>query len=155
MPEDNKRERFDFEMLSKNLESRLGSSSGDPLADGKIRDITDGEVIDQIRTSKTSIVSFYREDCPFCKRLMPLLDELALDYRSKVAFSKTNVDKSDNTRAEFDILGVPLVIAFKKGMPVSRVEGLRSMEEYDRWIESIHEGLRPMGMDEGPTTRIE
>jgi len=154
LPDDEEKKSFGFEALTKNLESRLGGSSDDPFANGEVRDITDGEVIDQIRSSKTSIVSFYRDDCPYCERLMPLLDDLAEDYKSKVSFTKVNVDIADVTRSEFNILGVPLVIAFKKGMPVGRVEGLRSIDEYDSWIESIHEGLQPMGMDEGPTTRI-
>lgn len=155
LPEDKEKKSFDFEALSKSLEDSLGGSSDDPFANGEVSDITDGEIIDQIRSSQTSIVSFYRDDCPYCERLMPLLDELAKDYKAKVAFTKVNVDKVANVGAEFSILGVPLVIAFKKGMPVGRVEGLRLIDEYDSWIESIHEGLRPMGMDEGPSTSIE
>ncbi|MDF1540230.1 MAG: thioredoxin family protein [Candidatus Thorarchaeota archaeon] len=154
MPDDKEKKSFDFEALARNLESSLGGPSDDPLANGEIKDITNGEVIDQIRVSKTSVVSFYRDECPFCERLVLLLDELAEAYKSKVFFAKVNVDKSANARSEFDVLGVPLVIAFKKGMPVGRVEGLRSTDEYDTWIESIHEGLRPMGMEEGPSTRI-
>jgi thioredoxin-like negative regulator of GroEL len=85
---------------------------------------------------------------------MPFVDELAEDYKTRVAFSKVNVDKATNSLVEHNILGVPLVIAFKKGMPVSRVEGLRSIDEYDSWIESIHQGLQPMGLDGGPSTHI-
>lgn len=153
MPEEEK-EPFDFEALSKRLKSSLSGSSDDPLADGEIKDITNGQVIERIRTSKTSIVTFYRDDCPYCEHLIPLLEELAEDFKSKVSFAKVNVDKFENLREDFDVFGVPLVIAFKKGMPVGRVEGLRSIDEYEIWIESIQEGLQPMGIDDGPTTRI-
>ena len=154
MPEDREKD-FNFDALSKSLENKLEGSTDDPQADGGVRELTNGNIIDLIRKSPTTIVTFYRDDCPFCERLMPRLHDLAEDYTSKVAFSKFNVDTNEKVREEFKVLGVPLVIAFKKGMPVSRVEGLRSIDEYDSWIESIHEGLRPMGIDEGPTTRIE
>ena len=154
MPEGEKGKDFSFNALSKSLESQLNGSSDD-AATGEVGELTDSDVVSGIRTSSTSIVTFFRDDCPFCERLMPILDELADDYKSKVVFRKVNVDKFEKVREEFKVLGVPLVVAFKKGMPVGRIEGLRPMDEYDQWIESIHSGLRPMGLDEGPSTRIE
>ena len=135
MPEEGKDKGFSFDALSKSLESQLDGSSDD-AATGEVGELTDSDVISGIRTSSTSIVTFFRDDCPFCERLMPILDELADDYKSKVVFRKVNVDKFEKVREEFKVLGVPL-------------------DEYDQWIESIHSGLRPMGIDEGPSTRIE
>ena len=155
MPEEGKDKGFSFDALSKSLESQLDASSDDAAATGEVREMTGSDVVASIRKSSTSLVTFYRDGCPFCERLMPILDELADDYKSKVAFTKVNVDRVENVREEFKVLGVPLVVAFKKGMPVGRIEGLRSVDEYDQWIESIHGGLRPMGIDEGPSTRIE
>ncbi|MHA1906040.1 MAG: thioredoxin family protein [Candidatus Thorarchaeota archaeon] len=155
MPEGGKDKEFSFDALSKNIEGQLGGTSDDALATGKTRELTESDIVEAVRTSTTSIVLFYRDDCPYCERLMPILDELAEDYESKVAFAKVNVDKFEIVREEFNVLGVPLVVAFKKGMSVGRIEGLRSVDDYDQWIESIHSGLRPMGIDEGPTTQLE
>ncbi|MHA2424244.1 MAG: thioredoxin family protein [Candidatus Thorarchaeota archaeon] len=155
MPEGGKDKEFSFDALSKNLEGRLSSSPDDAAATGKVRELTKPDIVSSIRLSPTSIVLFYRDDCPFCERLMPILDELADDYKSQVAFAKANVDTIEDTREEYNVQGVPLIVAFKKGMPVGRIEGLRSMDDYDQWIESIHSGLRPMGIDEGPTTPLE
>ena len=86
---------------------------------------------------------------------MPLLEELAEDYETKVMFAKVNLEIVEEAQGLFDILGVPVVMAFKKGNLVGRIEGLRGIDEYDIWIDSIHKGLRPMGIDAGPTTNLQ
>jgi thioredoxin-like negative regulator of GroEL len=85
---------------------------------------------------------------------MPILEELATDYKSKVYFSKVNVDTVEGAREAFDVLGVPLVVALKKGQAIAKLEGLRSVDEYDDWIDSIQKGLRPMTFEPGPTSEI-
>jgi len=86
---------------------------------------------------------------------MPILEELAEDYETKVMFAKVNLEIVEEAQKRFDILGVPVVMAFKKGNLVGRIEGLRGIDEYDTWIDSIHKGLSPMGIDAGPTTNLQ
>jgi thioredoxin-like negative regulator of GroEL len=155
MPERENGKDFGFDALSKSLEGQLSGSKENKKATGSVEELTNSDVIDTVRTSSTSIVLFYRDDCPFCERLLPILDDLAEDYKSRVAFAKVNIDRVVQARDEFNVLGVPLVIAFKKGMSVGRIEGLRPIDEYDTWIDSIHSGLKPMGMDDGPATSLE
>lgn len=155
MPDKERNNEFSFDALSKKLEGQISKSSDDMDAKGDMRELTSHDIVGNIKSSSTSIVLFYRDECPYCKQLMPILDELADSYVSKVSFAKVNIDRIEQARQEFNVLGVPLVIAFKKGIPVGRIEGLRGVNDYDQWIESIHSGFRPMGLDEGPTTRLD
>lgn len=145
---------FSFDALAKKLERRLGGQSEDSTADGVVKELDNEDIISQTRGSHTAVICFYRNGCPFCEKVTPILDELADDYKSRVSFSKVNINLFSKVQNEFKIMGVPLIIILKKGMIVGRIEGLRSHEEYDQWIDSIHKGIRPMGMDQGPMTRI-
>ncbi|MHA2190891.1 MAG: thioredoxin family protein [Candidatus Thorarchaeota archaeon] len=143
-----------FNVMSERLEAALSGSSEDPIADGTLKEFSSKEFMTDIRKAKTAVVEFYRTHCPYCQSLTPILEELASDYKSKVLFAKVNIDDVESARERFDILGVPLVVAFKKGHPVGRLEGLRTTDDYDEWIDSIHKGLRPMGIEPGPTTKV-
>ena len=144
-----------YDALAKSLEKKLVGSSDNLEAIGEVRELDNEAFMGVIRKSPTSIVMFYRTDCPYCKQLTPLLDELAEDFESKVLFTKINIDNVNTAQEKFDILGVPIVMAFKRGNLVARIEGLRKIEEYASWIDSIHKGLSPMGIDAGPITQID
>jgi thioredoxin-like negative regulator of GroEL len=126
----------------------------EPLANGKLNDLGTSNYIDGLKQPRTAIIEFYTTNCPFCHQLTPLLEELATDYNQKVYFGKVNIDLVEEAAEKFDVAGVPSVIAFKKGNPVARIEGLRGIEEIDDWVDSIHKGLRPMNFEPGPFTNF-
>ncbi|MFX0107273.1 MAG: thioredoxin family protein [Candidatus Hodarchaeota archaeon] len=145
-------EELSFEDIAKKLESAIGSGTLDSLANGKVNEITKDDYMEVLRKPRTALVEFYTPTCPYCKQLLPILEELAEEYRSKIFFAKINIREIDDVAHQFDVAGVPLLIAFKKGSPVARLEGLRNYKELDDWIDSIQKGLKPMGIDPGPTT---
>ena len=65
-----------------------------------------------------------------------------------------NVDSVEGAREVFDVIGVPLVVALKKGMAIAKLEGPRSNEDYDDWIDSMQKGLHPMTFEPEPTSKI-
>lgn len=125
------------------------------MANGTMNELQDASFMDTVRKAKTAIVMFYRPTCPFCKQLTPLLKDLAEEYESKVYFAMVNVDEIKGVREEYKILGVPVTVAFKKGTPVARVDGLRGVDDYDSWIEQVHQGIRPMGLESGQTSDLQ
>ena len=155
MSEERNSNKTGFDALAKSLEKKLTGSSDNPDANGVVNSLDNEDFMVPVRKSPTSIVMFYRTECPYCKQLVPLLDELAEDFKSKVLFAKINIDNVSTAQDKFDILGVPVVMAFKKGNLVARIEGLREIDEYESWIDSIHKGLSPMGIDAGPITQID
>ena len=155
MPDERNPDKVEFDALSKQLEAKLAGSSDDPAANGEVNELIDDGYMNIIRKSPTSLVMFYRTVCPYCKQLMPILEDLADEYETKVMFAKVNLETIEEAQKRFDILGVPVVIAFKKGNLVGRIEGLRGINEYDAWIDRIHKGLRPMGIDAGPTSNLQ
>ncbi|MFW9846346.1 MAG: thioredoxin family protein [Candidatus Thorarchaeota archaeon] len=142
-----------FDVLSKRLEDALEKKPDEPMANGFLNDIYD-DFIDIVRRPSTAIIEFYTHSCPYCRQIAPILDDLASDYKSKVYFAKINIEEVKSAAEAFDVEGVPLVIAFKKGQPVGRMEGLRSHGQLDEWINNVYKGFRPMSPESGPVTRI-
>ncbi|MFW9966761.1 MAG: thioredoxin family protein [Candidatus Thorarchaeota archaeon] len=143
-----------FESLSKRLENAFEKKADEPLANGTLNEISDSSFMEALRKPGTAIIEFYTTTCPYCRQLAPILDELASYYKSKVYFAKINIDNVEEAAESFDVVGVPLLMAFKKGQPVSKMEGLRDINELDGWIDSIHKGFRPMNLKPGPVTKI-
>ena len=143
-----------FESIAERLEDAITTSPKEPLANGTLNELSDNNFMDVVRKPRTAIVEFYTSTCPYCRQLTPVLDELAADYHSQVYFAKINIDDVKDAAEKFEVEGVPLLLAFKKGNPVARMEGLRSIDELDGWIETIHKGLRPMELSPGPVTKF-
>ncbi|MBD3405430.1 MAG: hypothetical protein GF411_04735 [Candidatus Lokiarchaeota archaeon] len=146
-------EKDGVESLARKLDAHISGGNPESFANGELNELG-AEYKKQIGHARTSLLLLYRTICPYCEQLKPLLKDLANEYKSKVYFAMLDIDAIPSAREEFDVLGVPLVIAFKKGYPVGRVEGLRSFDEYDRWIESIHQGMNPMLIKDGPSTQF-
>ncbi|MFW9799427.1 MAG: thioredoxin family protein [Candidatus Thorarchaeota archaeon] len=149
-------ERIDGQIkgIAERLEAAMTRTPDEPLANGTLNELPYENFMDTVRQPKTAIIEFYTNTCPYCRQMKPVLDELASDYKSKVYFAKINIEEQEEAATTFDVEGVPLIMAFKKGNPVAKIEGLRSIHELDRWIESIHRGLRPLRIEPGPVTKV-
>ncbi|MFX1367151.1 MAG: thioredoxin family protein [Promethearchaeota archaeon] len=151
MTDDEKSSRTSFEDMARRLEIAM-TQADEPLANGVLNELVGSNYMDNLKQPRTAIIEFYTTSCPFCHQLAPLLEELAGEYTQKVYFGKVNIDLIEEAAERFNVAGVPSVIAFKKGNPVARIEGLRGIDEIDDWVDSIHKGLRPMNFEPGPIT---
>ena len=74
------------------------------------------------------VVDFYAPWCGPCKRLSPMLDEMAGSLTNKVKFVKINVDEANALAQRLEIEGVPTLVFFKGGKIVDRLVGLPSSD---------------------------
>ena len=56
---------------------------------------------------KPCVIDFYATWCPPCKRVAPILEELAKEYAGKVYFYKIDVDKEQELTGAFGIESMP------------------------------------------------
>ena len=154
MPENGENSKISIKSVAERLEDAMTTGPDELLANGTLNELSDSSYMDVVRKPRTAIIEFYTSTCPYCRQLAPVLDELATDYRSQVYFAKINIDEVKGVSEKFDVEGVPLLIAFKKGNPVAKMEGLRGIDELDDWIDTIHKGLRPMELSPGPVTKL-
>lgn len=88
-------------------------------------DINDSTFETEVVNSKQlTIVDFWAPWCGPCRKLGPVLDEVASEFGDSLKIVKLNTDENLKTAKEFSISGLPTLLLFKDGKPVERLVGL-------------------------------
>jgi thioredoxin 1 len=69
------------------------------------------------------VVDFWAEWCGPCRRVGPIVEELAAEYAGTIQFAKCNTDENQHIAMQFRISAIPTIIFFAKGRPVGQVIG--------------------------------
>jgi thioredoxin 1 len=114
-------------------------SAGESTANVKL--ISQDQFAAEVTQAGTPVVvDFFATWCGPCKRLSPMLDELAEPLQGRVKFVKVDVDKSPELARQFTIQGVPSLVFFKEGKELDRVVGLPSREMLKNNLERLAGG---------------
>ena len=92
------------------------------------KDITDSKV--------PVIVDFWAEWCGPCKQIGPILEEIAIEYASKIKVLKINIDENPQTPQKFGVRGIPTLMLFKEGKLVESKIGSLPKTTLDAWIQA-------------------
>ncbi len=76
------------------------------------------------KENKLTLVDFWATWCGPCRKLSPVIDELAQEFDGKVKFVKIKADENMQTAQKYSISGVPCLLIFKNGEPVERIVNL-------------------------------
>lgn len=77
-----------------------------------------------LSSSEVVVVDFWAPWCGPCRKLGPVLDEVAEELQGKVKVVKINTDENLKTAKEYSIIGLPSLLVFKGGQAVERLVGL-------------------------------
>jgi thioredoxin 1 len=97
-------------------------------------DTFQAEVLD---SDQPVMVDFTATWCGPCKRLAPIVEELAAEYEGKVKIAKFDIDASPNTPARYKVMAVPTVMFFKGGKEVDIVQGLVAKDALKKKIDGL------------------
>jgi thioredoxin 1 len=104
---------------------------------GANRAVTDATFVsDVLQADKPVLVDFWAEWCAPCKKVDPLLSEIAAEMGDKVQIVKVNIDENPETARQYRVMSVPTLTLFKNGEIVNQVSGAKPKSFLVNFIES-------------------
>ncbi|GAA2495249.1 thioredoxin [Winogradskya humida] len=91
---------------------------------------------DVLQSDKVVLVDFWAEWCAPCKKVDPLLAEIAAEMGDRVKIVKLNIDENPETARAYRVMSVPTLTLFKGGEPVNSVAGAKPKGALVNFIES-------------------
>lgn len=96
---------------------------------------------DVLGSEQPVLVDFWAEWCGPCRQIAPAVEAIAEKYQGRLRVAKMDVDSNPNTPGYFGIMGIPTLILFKGGKPVSQIVGLRTQayleNEINKHVEPV------------------
>lgn len=93
-------------------------------------------LISQIK-EKPLILDFYSDNCPPCKKMKPIIEELSKSHANKYLFGKIDIDKSMGLAEEFYIRSVPTFVIIQNGKVAGKFSGACPMRVFIKKIDKI------------------
>ncbi len=94
----------------------------------------DSEVL---QSESPVLVEFWATWCGPCKRMKPVVDEIAKDFEGKMKTVKVDIDAEPELASKFNVNGVPTLVLFKNGRPVTTLSGVIAKESLVEQINHV------------------
>jgi len=132
----------------KTYDIQVSNSSTSNKPSGKVDYLTTEDFINKVFDYRNStawnykgkvhcIIDFYAEWCGPCKRVAPIMEQLAQDYSKDIQFYKVDTDKEQDLARAFGIKSIPtIMICPLNGDPVMAI-GAYPKEEYQKMISQV------------------
>jgi thioredoxin 1 len=119
------------------------SSTAPRQTDGVVSEhvvqITSAEEFSQkvLQSKQPVLVDFYSDACGPCRRLSPVISELAEAFAGRAVVAKVDVNVLSNLARQFQITGIPAVLFYVDGAEAARIVGYNGKDVYAQQLEQF------------------
>ncbi len=90
-----------------------------------------------VENNKIAIIDCWAPWCGPCRRMGPIIEELAQELEGKVGVAKLNTDDNQGIAVRFQINAIPTILVFKDNVLVDALVGLRPKESILEFINGL------------------
>jgi thioredoxin 1 len=91
---------------------------------GTVEEVTDTNFQAEVIESGTPVlVDFWAPWCGPCRRVSPIVEEIAKERVGELKVVKLNIDDNQNTAIEYNVMSIPTLLLFQNGAVTKTVIG--------------------------------
>ena len=92
----------------------------------EVKDII--QFMEVVQDNKKVIVDFYANWCGPCKRIKPIYETWADQYKGKIVFCEVNVDLNQDLVANVNVSAMPTFVFYSEGKEIERIQGANEIK---------------------------
>ena len=100
-------------------------------------EITKDNFNEIVNAGKPVMIDFWATWCGPCRRVAPLIEQLAEEYADTAIVGKVDVEEQDELAAQFGIRNIPTVLFIKNGEVVDKVVGAMAKAAYEDKLKAL------------------
>ncbi len=100
-------------------------------------EITSQNYDELVAQGKPVVIDFWATWCGPCKKVAPIVEELAGEYADKAIIGKVDVEEQDDLAAKFGIRNIPTIIFLKDGQVVDKQVGATTKAVLEEKLKAI------------------
>ena len=105
---------------------------------GTVTEVTDNNFQAEVIESEVPVlVDFWAPWCGPCRRVAPVVEEIAKEKGEALKVVKMNIDDNQQTAMTFNVMSIPTLMVFRDGQNVKTVVGAYPKKKLEEQIEPV------------------